>query len=336
MALNLLGKKRKSPQGAPASVAPKKPAVRPLHDDGGFSPAPVTALMGDELGRMIQLERYGVIVSDPSRFKTHPKIHDAFRQANDSIDDLFGLVPEGYAALPQTVHDAPGSPEIDLETDPYLIGRCCVTNAQYQKFVDAGGYQDMELWPQEIWPHLIDFTDLTEHQGPRFWRKGRHDVRLAEHPAVGVCYYEAAAYAKWGGYRLPSEAEWQMAASWRIRSSANVLRRYPWGDALDREKCNIWAAGLGSTAPVTDFEQGAAPNGVMQLIGNVWEWTCSDFEVTDEQGRPVVGDMLMISVRGGAFDTYFTSQATSSFRTGLACMIRAHNVGFRCALDVRN
>jgi formylglycine-generating enzyme required for sulfatase activity len=72
---------------------------------------------------------------------------------------------------------------------------------------------------------------------------------------------------------------------------------------------------------------------VLQLIGNVGEWTASDLEMTDEKGRPVVGDMLLKAIRGGAFDTYFSCQATSHFRTGLACLARAHNVGFRCVLD---
>jgi iron(II)-dependent oxidoreductase len=124
-----------------------------------------------------------------------------------------------------------------------------------------------------------------------------------------------------------------MAASWRIRSAAHVLRRYPWGDALDTSKCNVWASRIGGTVPVTAYPTGAAPNGVLQLIGNVWEWTESDFDVTDDQGRPIVGDMLMKEMRGGAFDTYFPSQATSSFRTGLAALVRAHNVGFRCVVE---
>jgi iron(II)-dependent oxidoreductase len=180
---------------------------------------------------------------------------------------------------------------------------------------------------------LIDFKDLTGHPGPRFWEHGRHDKRLADHPVVGVCYYEAAAYAFWTGARLATEAEWQMAASWRIRSSAQVLRRYPWGDALDTTRCNIWASNIGRTVPVHEFSPGAAPNGVLQLVGNVWEWTEGDFMVTDKDGRPIVGDMLMKVIRGGAFDTYFPSQATSSFRTGLNVLFRMHNVGFRCALD---
>jgi iron(II)-dependent oxidoreductase len=223
---------------------------------------------------------------------------------------------------------------MDYETSPFLLARYLVTNAQYQNFVDVGGYSELELWDREIWPHLIDFKDQTEEPGPRFWRKARHNRSLAEHPVVGICYYEASAYSRWAGFRLPSEAEWQMAASWRIRSSANVLRRYPWGDALDVNKCNIWASGLAGTVPVNAYANGSAPNGVCQLCGNVWEWTASDFEMTDDENNPVLGDMLMKSIRGGAFDTYFPSQATSCFRTALASLARPHNVGIRLALDL--
>lgn len=105
---------------------------------------------------------------------------------------------------------------------------------------------------------------------------------------------------------------------------------------MDPERCNLWVSDVHGTVPVDRYESGAAPNGVLQLIGNVWEWCSSDYEVVDECGRMVVGDMLLKEIRGGAFDTYFPSQATSAFRTGLPSLIRAHNVGFRCIVDLSN
>jgi iron(II)-dependent oxidoreductase len=257
-----------------------------------------------------------------------------YDEVRHELDERFARVPEGFASLPRTIDDGPGSPEDDFETLAFLLARSTVTNAQYQKFVEVGGYSELELWDREIWPHLIDFKDQTDEPAPRFWRNGRHNRRLADHPVVGICYYEAAAYARWAGFRLPTEAEWQMAASWRIRSSAHVLRRYPWGDALDINKCNLWGSNIGKTVPVLAYADGAAPNGVRQLCGNVWEWTSSDFLMMDEENNPVVGDMLMKSIRGGAFDTYFPAQATSCFRTGLASLARAHNVGLRLAMDL--
>jgi gamma-glutamyl hercynylcysteine S-oxide synthase len=316
-----------------ASAVKKTPPPRPVVQQV-FEPADHLVLDEDPLQRELQLERYGFIIENRQRWKSHPRGESACQRAAAAIDEAFALVPEGFVSLPQTIHDFPGCPEMDVETEPFLLARRTVTNAQFQKFVDAGGYQQLDLWPRELWPHLIDFRDLTEQPGPRFWREGRYDRRLAEHPVVGISHPEAAAYALWAGYRLPAEAEWQMAASWRIRSSANVLRRYPWGDALDIQRCNIWASGVGEPVPVSSYPAGAAPNGVLQLVGNVWEWTACDFTISHEQGQPVVGDMMMKSIRGGAFDTYFAAQASSCFRTGLAILSRTHNVGFRCALDV--
>lgn len=298
-----------------------------------FEPAEKTAPEPDPLKRLLQQERFGYIVRHSQQLAGTPGLAAVLQAAIEAIDDRFALVPEGFVTMPTTVNDFPGCPEVDLETEAFLLARLCVTNAQYQQFVDDNGYENLDLWPADILPHLVDFVDQTGQAAPRYWRDGRHDRRLADHPVVGICYYEAAAYAKWAGYRLPTNAQWQMAASWRIRSAAHVLRRYPWGDALDTGKCNVWASRIGTTVPVTAYPGGAAPNGVLQLIGNVWEWTESDFEVTDDEGRPLVGDMLMKEIRGGAFDTYFPSQATSSFRTGLAALVRAHNVGFRCVVE---
>jgi len=299
-----------------------------------YEPAEPLTLSDDPLERHVQLERFGFVLRHGQQWRGHARAQSLFADAAAAIDEHFAMVPEGFVSIAQTTHDGPGCPEVDVETVPFLLARRCVTNESFQKFVDGGGYADLNLWPEDLWPHLIDFKDQTEQPGPRFWRDGRHDKRFADHPVVGICYYEAAAYAAWAGYRLPTGAEWQMAASWRIRSSAHVMRRYPWGDALDTRRCNIWASNIAHTVSVGSYEAGAAPNGVLQLVGNVWEWTGSDYTVHDEGGRMVVGDMLLMEVRGGAYDTYFASQATSQFRTGLAALSRVHNVGLRCALDL--
>ncbi len=288
----------------------------------------------DPLRALLQLGRYGVVVSNSERWQDHPERDVLLRHAVETIDEIFALVPEGFVSIAQTVSQDPGGPEVDVETDPFLICRHPVTNAEYQQFVDAGGYEELENWPQEMWPHLIGFKDQSGSAGPRFWLSGRHDPQLADHPVVGVSFYEASAYAVWAGYRLASEAEWQMAASWRTRTTAHIFHSFPWGDAFDTDRCNIWATGLGTTVSVDRFPEGAAPNGALQLIGNVWEWTSSTFEAFDEHGRPVVGSTLMKSVRGGAFDTYFSAQTTSDFRTGVGALIRPHNVGIRCAMPL--
>lgn len=320
MALSLFSKPKQPKQASSATC------------QGEYAPAERQTLADDPLEQALQLGRLGLIVAQRAYPPPHPTFETVLRQAERRVDEQFALVPEGLVSLALTIFDQPGQPEEDVETEPLLLARHPVTNAEYQLFVDAGGYEDLELWPQDIWPHLIDLKDATGQPGPRFWKNGRHDRRLARHPVVGVCYYEALAYAAWAGYRLPTEAEWQMAASWRLRTEANTERRYPWGDGLDLTHCNIWASGHGGTLPVDACSDGAAPNGVLQLIGNTWEWTSSDFACTDREGRRVVGDSLMKSIRGGAYDTYFPWQAVASFRSGMTALSRFHNVGFRCAM----
>ncbi len=337
MGLSLFRRKKTSvaPARMPTQEAPgllERLCLRPAPPVFELAEKPL--LDADPLKKLLQQERFGHLVRSHKGLEAHPQLESVFQQAVEAIDERFALVPEGYVTMPKTVNDYPGCPEEDFETGAFLLARHCVTNEQFQKFVDDGGYENPDLWPKDILPHLIDFVDSTGTLAPRHWRQGRHDKRLAGHPVVGVCFYEAAAYTGWAGYRLPSNVQWQMAASWRIRSAAHVLRRYPWGDAFDTGKCNIWATRIGGTVPVTAYENGAAPNAVVQLVGNVWEWTESDFEVVDDNGRTVVGDMLLKEIRGGAFDTYFPSQATSCFRTGLAALVRAHNVGFRCVVDL--
>jgi len=299
-----------------------------------FAAANKPELPDDPLERALRQGRLGAIVAGAIVGADPAQATAARDRALRAVDEQFGLVPEGFASLPTSVNGEPGCEEADFEVESYLLARHTVTNAEFQMFVDDGGYENLGWWPEEMWPHLINLRDLTDCAGPRYWRKGRHDRRLMRHPVVGVSYFEALAYARWAGYRLAHEPEWQMAASWRLRSAANVERRYPWGETLDPENCNIWLSGHAQTLPVEACPGGAAPNGVLQLIGNVWEWVDGDLALMAEEGRHVVGEMLMKCIRGGAFDTYFPWQASSTFRSGASSLARTHNIGFRCAIDL--
>lgn len=322
MALNIFSR-----EAAPVSS-------RNISAEGRFVPAPTVEQPRDPLAAQLKSCRFGKLVRERAENADHPNAKKIYDQAVNAIDEQFALVPEGFVSISGSIFDQPGGPEFDIDTEPYLLARFATTNAEFQFFVDAGGYEDLQLWPEELWPHVIDFKDQTGYPGPRYWREGRHHQKLAAHPVVGVSFYEAQAYAAWAGYRLPTEAEWQMAATWRLRSSAHVHRSYPWGDALDLESCNIWASGHSGTLPVNACPGGAAPNGVQQLIGNVWEWTSDDFEALDREGRIVIGDTVLKVIRGGAFDTYFPWQAVSTFRSGVNGVMRSNNMGFRCALDL--
>lgn len=327
MAIGLFGKlKSRKGRKRGSEVSPIE------HKVATFQPAPYEKLDDDPLKRMLQQGRLAALLREESNVEGSSDFTAIFDAAKGELENRMALVPAGSSAIPQSLFD--GGDEVEIPVDPYLLDVHTVTNGRYQKFADAGGYDALEFWPEEIWPHLIELKDLTGQPGPRFWRQGRCDERLRHHPVVGVSWYEAQAFALWTGQRLPSEAEWQMAASWHINSSTDIMRRFPWGDAMNWEKCNIWTSRKNGTVRVDEYPSGVAPNHVFQLAGNVWEWTDSEYVISDSNGNPVVGEMPMHVVRGGAFDTYFESQATGQFRTGQIALARTHNTGFRCAMDL--
>jgi iron(II)-dependent oxidoreductase len=155
-----------------------------------------------------------------------------------------------------------------------------VTNAAYADFIAGGGYDDPRLWTAEGWAHR-QRAGLT---APLFWEWegawvrrtfGATEPVIPDEPVMHVCWYEADAYARWAGRRLPAEAEWEKAARWD--PAAGRSRRFPWGDEpWTPERANLGQQYL-RPAPAGSFPAGAGPSGARQLIGDVWEWTSSDF-----------------------------------------------------------
>jgi iron(II)-dependent oxidoreductase len=245
-----------------------------------------------------------------------------------AISDEMALVPAGLVPV---VHSNGGVGTVDIAG--YYLDRFAVSNRQFQKFVDAGGYDNLEIWPREVWPSLMKFVDRTHRPGPRDWAEGRHPPGKADHPVVGVCWYEAAAYASWVGKRLPTAAEWQKAGGWPEQLSGGTCRRYPWGDVFEPARANLGRPELGRTVPVREFAIGATPNGIYQMTGNVWEWLADPLEAipcrADEAFEP---ERPMRRIGGGAFDTYFPAEATCQFVTGQPELDRRENIGFRCAV----
>ena len=268
-----------------------------------------------------------------------------FHRALEALENGMALVPDGEVVLGRIDDLDPRELEDEdvvarqgriVRVEHFFMDRYPVTNRQYYEFVAAGGYEQMALWDPAIWPAVLDFVDRTGEPGPRFWEDGCHAEGRERHPVVGVSWYEAAAYARWLGKRLPTDAEWVKAGSWPVSlsSSSRVQRRYPWGDTMDLTRANLWASGRRDTVSVDEFSGGVSVGGVYQLIGNVWQWTRGDYRAAETDGTVIVSEAPIKSIRGGAFDTYFDSQATCQFQSGEAVIGRKPNIGFRCAVGV--
>lgn len=335
MPLKLFSRKKPSPKSPRAGKSKQnKNGIPSVVME--YRPAPLEKFPEDPLQKAFIQGRYADILREEEKWQQHPGGKKIIKQAKEGLEQTMALVPNGQVTINNSLTGQPGSPENEFEIEPFLLDIYCVTNARFQMFVDDGGYDELEYWPEEIWPHLIELKDLSEQPGPRYWRNGRHNLLLSNHPVVGICWYEAQAFAIWSGQRLVTEPEWQMAAAWQIKSSTEMMRRFPWGDALDKTRCNIWSARIGQTVEVDQYPNGVAPNHVHQLVGNVWEWTDTEFAIVDDEGRPIIGEMPMHAIRGAAYDTYFEAQATSQFRTGLIALARIHNTGFRCAMSLED
>lgn len=271
---------------------------------------------------------------------------EQFERAREALSESMALVPEGEVALgpiDQALEDGKlDNEELALyegkivRVSALFLDRYPVTNLQFKEFVDGGGYEQMSIWDPHIWPAVLDFVDQTGAHGPRMWKNGHCEKGHEQHPVVGVSWYEAAAYARWVGKRLPTDAEWVKAGSWPVPLSptSRIQRKYPWGDSMDRGRCNLWGSGPGRVVAVTDYAQGVSVGGIRQLIGNVWEWTSTNFGAGALHGGDFSLPSPMKSLRGGAFDTYFENQASCHFQSGEKPVARKHNVGFRCAVSM--
>ncbi|MGH9842453.1 MAG: protein kinase domain-containing protein, partial [Blastocatellia bacterium] len=198
---------------------------------------------------------------------------------------------------------------------PFFLDRTEVTTAQYKKFLDEN----------------------PTHPAPRGWRRNRKVPTGKEDlPVTGVTWEDATTFAKWAGKRLPSEEEWEFAA----RGQAGWL--YPWGDRWNAKNANAGRQRR-KLAPVSAFAAGATPRGIVDLIGNVWEWTGSNCApYTESRGNPCFpgkGYTNLKIKRGGAFGSE-PDVATSTHRSGHPAGMNDWRgkpdytrMGFRCAMD---
>jgi iron(II)-dependent oxidoreductase len=171
-------------------------------------------------------------------------------------------------------------PRHHTELRGYRIGRTPITNGTWLTFVEGGGYQRREWWSREGWAWKEDH-DITRPQGwtedlRSHWRLGTLTPLATGEPVVHVSWFEADAFARAHGVRLPTETEWERAATWDRRRG--VALRYPWGDLPPVPGVHANVDQLsGGTAPAGLLGAGAAPSGCLGMLGDVWEWTSTRF-----------------------------------------------------------
>jgi iron(II)-dependent oxidoreductase len=224
----------------------------------------------------------------------------------------------------------------------YLIGRTPITNATYLHFVEGGGYERREWWSDEGW-HWKEQYDITRPGGwtadlASEWRLSGLEPLLGERPVVHVSWFEADAFARAHGARLPTEIEWERAATWD--QEAAMARAYPWGNdhPVPGVHANVDHVDCG-TAPAGSFTAGASPCGCLGMIGDVWEWTAGDFggypgfvaHPYKEYSEVFFGTDYKV-LRGGSWATR-ARVATPTFRNWDYPMRRQIFAGLRIARD---
>jgi iron(II)-dependent oxidoreductase len=231
----------------------------------------------------------------------------------------------------------------EVHLDAYWIDTTPVTNAQYQAFIGDGGYDEPRWWSAAGW----EWRQEVRASAPRFWRRdgagwlrarfGWLEPVPPDEPVQHVCWYEADAYARWAGKRLPTEAEWERAASWDER--AGVAHASPWGaDPVTAERANLGQRHLGP-APVGAYPAGVSAVGCHQMLGDVWEWTATAFGPHpgftpypyEEYSAVFHGDRYKV-LRGGSWATH-PSACRTTFRNWDIPIRRQIFAGFRCARD---
>lgn len=205
--------------------------------------------------------------------------------------------------------------------DAFYIDKHEVTNAQFQEFILADGYNTRKYWTRDGWNFIEKKRAYYTYPTKETYRIekplgfGENSVSTApDHPVIGVSWYEAAAYAKWAGKRLPTEAEWEKAAR------GTDGRIYPWGNTFDFSKLKYFPHHE-KLSPVGSFPSGASPYGALDMAGSVAEWCAGGS-----------GDNEKKAVRGGGWNA-IRLQLRCTYWKAHHPTYRYYNLGFRCAKD---
>lgn len=268
-----------------------------------------------------QLRLY-ITLAGRAEAETHP----ARPSARRGVEPEMVTIPAGEFLMGSTEEEVKQgvareneTPQHTVQLPAFEIGRYPITNLEYRAFVEAAG-----------------------HKPPKHWEGGQFPDELADHPVIYVSWGDAVAYCQWLSettgktYRLPTEAEWEKAASWESGGAGGQKLRYPWGNEFDKDRCNTEEAGIGTTTPVGQYSpDGDSPYGCADMAGNVWEW-CSTilqvkaypFQVQDEWTEAYLKKDGRRVVRGGAFNDY-AGAARAAYRGRYNNYYNYRNDGFR-------
>ncbi len=234
-------------------------------------------------------------------------------------------------------------PEHKVYLNDYKIDEFPVTNKQYLEFIENEGYEIYKYWLSDGWEKVKE----NKWKSPMYWEKiddkwhtrdflGIREINLNE-PVCHVSFYEADAYCKWADKRLPTEAEWEKAACWNEDKQEKTT--FPWGNEKPtEEKCNLLESYHWGCSEIGSYPNGASNSGCQQMIGDVWEWTSSEYtgypgfkSRFDEYNDKWFTNQKVL--RGGSFGTPKMS-IRGSHRNFFRLDERWLFSGFRCAESI--
>ncbi|MFP4192898.1 MAG: SUMF1/EgtB/PvdO family nonheme iron enzyme [Candidatus Hydrogenedentota bacterium] len=192
------------------------------------------------------------------------------------------------------------APQFEAEIEPYYIDIYPVTVEQYEAFLVAKGHPPPKYWGAE------------KYSGP-------------QQPVIGVTWEDANAYAAWAGKQLPTEAQWEFAARGREN------RKYPWGNQEPDPMRANYGENLAMPSIVTMHEDGATPDGIFDLAGNVYEWMLNSYLPYAPERRKKMEDTPRRVVRGGSWQSP-PDELRCSFRKGFFPECQLPTTGFRCVI----
>lgn len=231
-------------------------------------------------------------------------------------------IPTGKVMLSQGGYVPQGGKTFDVPT--FTIAKYPTTNAQFEKFIEAGGYNEKKWWTEAGWQS----KEKEKWTEPRFWQS--IPFELSDQPVVGISWYEALAFCQWltevTGEKImpPTEQQWQRAAQ------GDDDRVYPWGNDWDCKRCNnnVKPCNSKSTMSVTKYEgKGDSPFKVVDMSGNVWEWCMTKFEA----GKNDLNGEDIRVVRGGSWDNGLADDFSCTRRSNFNPHSWGNFAGFRLA-----